>query len=116
MTQIQLQALTELKKLMDARIINEAEFALLKKRILDDNGCENTTYSHQGEACINGNRPKKLNNGLWIIIGPITFFVLIIIIYFVASSKYHSNESSSYWEENATEVVEEVVEVSPYEY
>ena len=114
MTQIQLQALAELKKLKDAQIINDAEFAKLKTKILEDdspNPAENLQYCEVSPA---DNRPKKPNNDLWIIIGVITFFVIIVIIYFVVTAKGNSNHSSSYWEEEATVAVDEAEEVVEY--
>ncbi|MDE7387047.1 MAG: SHOCT domain-containing protein [Muribaculaceae bacterium] len=119
MTQVQLQALAELKKLKDAQIINDAEFAKLKTKILEDDSSKAAENLQHCEVSPTDNQPKKPNNNLWIIIiGTITFFVIIVIAYFVATTKSNSNHSSSYWEEEATVTVEEaeVVEASPYEY
>ena len=120
MTQVQLQALAELKKLKDAQIINDVEFAKLKTKILEDDSTKPAENLLNCEVSPADNRPKKPNNNLWIIIGAITFFVVIVIIYFVVTAKGNSNHSTPYWEEEATvaveEAVEEVVEASPYEY
>lgn len=118
MTQVQLQALAELKKLKDAQIINDAEFAKLKTKILVDDSSKAAENLQHCEVSPTDNQPKKPNNNLWIIIGAITFFVIIVIIYFVVTAKGNSNHSSSYWEEEAPVTVEEteVVEASPFEY
>ena len=117
MTQVQLQALAELKKLKDAQIINNTEFAKLKTKILEDDSSKAAENLQHCEVSLTDNQPKKPNNNLGIIIGAITFFIIIVIVYFVATKKSNSNHSSSYWEEEVlADTVAVVVEASPYDY
>ena len=94
-----LHALIELKKLLDAGIINEAEFAEQKKKILSNNvqpGEENPTFVGRGRENTGGTTSKKL---LWIIIG----IVVVIAILAFAILSNNSREKSSFYGEDSSQ-------------
>lgn len=94
MTKDKLQALAELKKLLDAGIINDIEFDQQKKKIL-------STDRQEVKAKPNHDRTEaeETKRGIWIIVGLIT---LIIIITIVLITKGNSTSSPSPYDEEYT--------------
>ena len=95
MNEDKLNALSELKKLLDAGILNETEFAAQKKIILSEAESDNRPepiQSNDSEEESSSN--KKL---IWIIVGVVAVIAIIAIV--ISSDK--SDNTNSYKEDDS---------------
>lgn len=109
MTTSQIKALTELKKLFDANIIDQSEFDAQKKAILSEKPSveyttESSTRTNEGRVAVKSQKKTKT-----IIIVGIAVIGIVIAIIVALSGGNSSYNSYQYSEEVAAEV-EEVVE------
>lgn len=110
MNENKLHTLTEFKKLLDAGILNETEFAEQKKRILSDDEPGETgnqpEFIKNNDSVIESSSNKKL---IWIIVGVVAASAVIAIV--LSSNK--NNENNSYNGEDSYQ--DEPISVEEYE-
>lgn len=82
MDQVKIQALLELKNLKEAQIINEAEFAIFKDKILADNiSTQNDNPQSDNEVTIKAeNKNVNTSSFYLILIGVLAFIAILFLI------------------------------------
>lgn len=108
MIEDKLHALTELKKLLDAGIINESDFAEQKKKILSDDvqrgKVNSTSCGSSGSEATAKSTSKKI---IWIIIGVLA---VIAVLAFAILNNNSKQKGSYYGEDSYQDEVPATVE------